>query len=174
MWFRAATQAYGNGFERRERPSSSKSTKQRLRTSARHGWFLQPKRKLRIDKEEPNEAVLQHSHSSQEPWGEGQTEFLAVPKHGLKGGVIIGAMLGREAILGKNCVLQGPEPRASLYPISYFMQTCSKLASDGMGPSDQLKQLTSCKSTRNFFFPGSHIQKKKKTPAKPHVFLKAY
>lgn len=77
--------------------------------------------------------------------------------------MIISAVMGKEAILGKNCVLQGPEPRASLYPISCFMQICSKLASDGMGPSDQLKQLTSCKSTRNFFLKESYKKKIKYT-----------
>lgn len=40
--------------------------------------------------------------------------------------MIISAVMGKEAILGKNCVLQGPEPRASLYPMSYFMQTCKR------------------------------------------------
>lgn len=132
--------------------------------SARQGWFLQPERKQRADEEEPNEAALQRSHGSQEPCGERQTEFLAILKHGLKGGMIFGAVSGGEAILGKNCVLQGPEPRASLYPISYFMQTSSEAAGDGsspgwdpsgMGPPDQLKQPTSCKRARNFSSPGS-------------------
>lgn len=74
----------GNGIERRERPSSSKSIKQRLRTSVQHGWFLQPERKPRADEEEPNEAVLELAQLSG-ALGRRANRISCSPKARLKG-----------------------------------------------------------------------------------------